>query len=361
MTPRTKLLIVLAVIAVILGGMRLALPQIVRSYVNAEMAELGEYTGRVGEIDIALLRGAYTLRNLVIDKRGAETGAHFVDLEAADISLQWDALISGELVGEIVADGLVLNLIQARTEKDTQLGTGVNWTEKVKELFPFQFNRVEAGKALVTFRAPGIDTDEVLTLSDAHLILENLTNVRREDRDAFADLNFRGNVMSSAALELTGQIDPNEQVPTFDVNLELRDTELTDVNPWLDRFLKIDAEQGRFSMYMELAAADGRFEGYVKPILKDAKIFGIEEADENPLRKAWEAIVDVAGEIFENQATDQIATQIPLSGKLENPDAGTLVAIVNLLRNAFVAAFSHSLEGTINLRDVDLDADVDPA
>jgi hypothetical protein len=123
MTPRTKLLIVLAVIAVILGGMRLALPQIVRSYVNAEMAELGEYTGRVGEIDIALLRGAYTLRNLVIDKRGAETGAHFVDLEAADISLQWDALISGELVGEIVADGLVLNLIQARTEKDTQLGT----------------------------------------------------------------------------------------------------------------------------------------------------------------------------------------------------------------------------------------------
>jgi hypothetical protein len=85
-----------------------------------------------------------------------------------------------------------------------------------------------------------------------------------------------------------------------------------DVNPWLDRFLKIDAEQGRFSMYTELAAADGSFEGYVKPIL-------------------------------------------------ENPDAGTLVAIVNLLRNAFIAAFSHSLEGTINLRDVDLDADVEPA
>jgi hypothetical protein len=163
--------------------------------------------------------------------------------------------------------------------------------------------------------------------------------------------------MSNAALTLTGDIDPNEPVPTFDLNVELQETELTDVNPWLERFLKVDAEQGVFSMYAEAAAAEGRFEGYVKPILEHAELFGIEDPMESPLRKAWEAIVDLAGEIFENQAADQLATQIPLEGELENPDAGTLAAIVNLLRNAFVAAFSHSLEGTINLRDVDSSAD----
>jgi hypothetical protein len=250
-----------------------------------------------------------------------------------------------------------LNLVQARTDEDTQLGEGVDWAAAIEDLFPFEFNRVEADGSLITFRAPGIETEDVLTLSDAHLILENLSNIRREDRDAFTELSFSGNVMSNAALTLTGDIDPNEPVPTFDLNVELQETELTDVNPWLERFLKVDAEQGVFSMYAEAAAAEGRFEGYVKPILEHAELFGIEDPMESPLRKAWEAIVDLAGEIFENQAADQLATQIPLEGELENPDAGTLAAIVNLLRNAFVAAFSHSLEGTINLRDVDSSAD----
>jgi hypothetical protein len=357
MSLRAKLLSALVLVCLVVGVARLALPRVLTSYVNSALAGLGEYTGSVENIDVALLRGGYTLHNLIIDKRGVEDSAHFANLEMAQLSLQWSGLLAGELVGEIVAHGLELNFVQARRDEDTQLGEGVNWAAAIEDLFPFEFNRMEADGSLITFRAPGIETEEVLTLSDAHLILENLSNIRREDRDAFTELSFSGNVMSDAALTLTGDIDPNEPVPTFDLNVELQETELTDVNPWLERFLRVDAEKGVFSMYAELAAAEGRFEGYVKPILEHAELFGIEDPMESPLRKAWEAIVDLAGEIFENQAADQLATQIPLEGELENPDAGTLAAIVNLMRNAFVAAFSHSLEGTINLRDVDSSAD----
>ena len=38
--------------------------------------------------------------------------------------------------------------------------------------------------------------------------------------------------------------------------------------------------------------------------------------------------------------------------EIENPDADILTAMVTLAGDAFVAAFSHSLEGSINLRDV---------
>ena len=48
-----------------------------------------------------------------------------------------------------------------------------------------------------------------------------------------------------------------------------------------------------------------------------------------------------------------MATQIPFEGDIDSPDAGILAAAVNLLRNAFVAAFSHSLEGTVSLEDVE--------
>lgn len=360
-TRRSKLIIALAVVAVIGITARLALPQILRSHVNARLAEMGDYAGRVANIDVALLRGAYTLHDLVVVKREADNETPFLDLAEIDISLHWRALLSGELVGEIDARAPVLNLVQAETDRDTQLGTGVNWPAQVRELFPFQFNHVEVVDGLVTFRAPGIEADDSLTLRDAHLVLRNLTNVAAEDQDAFADLELTGTILGNAPLELTGRIDPNAELPTFDVNLSLEATRLVDVNPWLERFVNVDAEQGTFSMYTELAASNGRFEGYVKPLMEDPKIFRIDEAADGPFRKVWEGLVELAAKVFKNRRSDQVATRIPLSGELENPDAGMLAAIVNLLRNAFVSAFSRSLEGTIGLRDVDPDADTDPS
>jgi hypothetical protein len=183
--------------------------------------------------------------------------------------------------------------------------------------------------------------------------------VQNRTQEAFAALDLKGRIMSDAPFTVTGKINPNATQPTFDINVELQRTMLVDVNPWLQRFLRIDAEQGTFSLYSELAAEDGSFVGYVKPIMEDAEFFDVEELNENPLRNAWEALVDFAGEIFENQSSDQIATQIPLSGDIEDPDAGTLAAIVNVIRNAFVVAFSHSIDGTISIRDVQSDPDSD--
>src|SRR5690606_6313667 len=90
-----------------------------------------------------------------------------------------------------------------------------------------------------------------------------------------------------------------------------------------------------------LRAADPREPGVPRPRRR-----------RRPFRKAWEAIVDLGAKLFENREADQVATQVPLSGELENPDAGLLPAIVNLARNAFVAAFAHSLEGSIDFDDV---------
>ena len=129
------------------------------------------------------------------------------------------------------------------------------------------------------------------------------------------------------------------------------------MNPWLREFLKVDAQNGAFSMYAELAAADGRFEGYIKPILEDPEIFDTKEATSGPFQKAWEAIVGLAAKVLENRQEEQVATRIPFSGNLDNPRAGVLAALVNLVRNAFVAAFAHSLEGSISLRDVGEDVE----
>jgi hypothetical protein len=210
---------------------------------------------------------------------------------------------------------------------------------------------VEAHDGIVRFRAPGISTDDSLTMRDFEMQLRNLTNFQDLEEPAFADLDVSGSIMGNAPLSLTGSLDPNESVPTFDIDLSIEGARLVDVNPWLREFLKVDAEMGVFSMYSELAAAEGRFEGYVRPILENPEFADTAESA-GPFRKVWERLVNVAAKVLENQQEEQVATQIPLRGEIEDPDVDLVTTIVNLLRNAFVAAFSHSLDGSINLRDV---------
>jgi len=335
-------------------GVRASMPWLVERYVNRELAEIGEYSGRVQDVDLAVVRGAYTVHDTTIVKVGSPAETPFLVLPVMDISLEWRALLDGELVGELVMRDPVLNLIQGESDEETQLGTGVNWPEQVRRFFPFRFNRVEVRNGTATFRAPGIEAEESLTLERLDVVLHDLTNVEERNTPVFASIRAAGDVMGDAPLALKGRMNPNESVPTFDIDLSIEGARVVEVNPWLREFVNVDAESGTFSMYTELAASNGRFEGYVKPILENPRIFRPDEAAEGPFQKVWEALVEIGTQILKDPEQNQVATEVPLSGALENPDADVLTAIVGLLRNAFVNAVSHSLENDVGLRDVEV-------
>ena len=343
--------IVIGALVVIGVAARLAAPKVAEHYVNRQLADLGEYRGTVSGVELHLLAGGYVLRDVTIVEVGSTNETPFATIPAMDVTLQWRALFRGQAVGEVVMHEPVLNLVQGPSDEEQQLGAGVNWPQEIRDLSPFKLNVVEAQNGLVTFRAPGISTNDSLTMRDFQMRLRNLTNVQDVEEPAFAEIDVRGSMMGNAPVSLTGRIDPNETTPTFDVDFSIEGARLVDVNPWLREFLKVDAEMGVFSMYAELAAAEGRFEGYARPILEDPKFVDKDE-DEGPFHKAWEGLVNLAAKILENREEEQVATQIPLKGEITDPDVDVLTTLVNLLRNAFVAAFSHSLEGSINLRDV---------
>jgi len=343
---------VIGILAIMGVAARLAAPTLVERYVNRQLADMGEYRGTIGGVELHLLAGGYVLRDLTIVEVDSTNETPFVTMPAMDLTLQWRALFHGQAVGEVVMHDAVLNFVQGPSDEQQQLGGGVNWPQEIRDLFPFRLNVVEARNGLVTFRAPGISTNDSLTIRDFQMKLRNLTNVQDVAEPAFAEIDVRGGIMGNAPLVLTGRIDPNESRPTFDIDMSIEGARLVDVNPWLREFLKADAEMGVFSMYAELAAAEGKFEGYVRPILEDPKFIDHSDDEKGPFRKAWEGLVNLAAKILENRQEEQVATQIPLRGELEDPDVDVVTTIVNLLRNAFVAAFSHSLEGSINLRDV---------
>jgi hypothetical protein len=352
MMRRYRLALVAGVIVALLIALRLVLPALVRDYVNDQLATLEAYDGSIADVDLSFIKGAYAVENIRIVKTAAERSTPFFSADRMEASIEWPNLLRGALVGRAQFMRPNLNLVQAKTPEESQLGQEENWAERLERLVPFRLNTLRVHDGTVTFRAPGIRAEDALVASHVNGELSNLTNVVETGKETFARFHATGAVLEGGEARIDGAFDPLGKAPTFDVNLSLRNVQLPQVNPWLNRFIKADAESGQFELYVELAAADGKFKGYAKPVMQNVNIYSSEEPERNPLRRLWEGLIEFAAEVFENEEQEQVAARVPFSGTIENPKAGVFATMVSVLRNAFVGAFARSLEGSISVREV---------
>jgi hypothetical protein len=352
MLRRYKYLWAIVLLVAVLVAVRAALPSIVKDYVNDKLQAMEAYDGHVEDVDMALWRGAYRVEGIRIVKTGAQQPTPFFSGDSVDFSVEWRSLLRGSLVAEGEFLRPNLNMVQARNEQQSQTGKEVNWPDQLEQMFPFRFNTVRVKDATITFRAPGIRTQDALKARHVNGEITNITNVVDRDKDTFADFRVNGQVLEKGTASVNGSVNPLARSPTFDVNLAVKNVQLPDVNPWLRQYIKADAESGEFELYTELAAAEGKFKGYAKPIMRKVNIYSSEEPEKNPLKRLWEGLVEFAANVLENDDKGQVAARIPFSGTIKDPEAGILATIVSVMRNAFVSAFARSLEGSISLRDV---------
>ena len=116
---RRWLIATFVVVIVVVVGLHIALPAIVKHVVNERLQSIGEYSGHVDDIDIALFRGAYVLHGLHLVKPAAHADTPFLEIDRTDVSLQWNALLHARIVGELVVWHPVVNLIQGKEEADS--------------------------------------------------------------------------------------------------------------------------------------------------------------------------------------------------------------------------------------------------
>lgn len=328
------------------------MPGFVKDYLNERLMALEAYDGHIADVDFALWRGAYRVHDIRIDKTGVKKATPFFSSNRIDFSIEWRSLLRGSVVAESILLGPKVNLVRAENKSQSQTGAGVNWPDLLEQMFPFRLNTVRVVDGTVTFRAPGIREADALTATHVDGEISNITNVVDSPRETFAEFRVTAEVLKTGSAQVSGGVNPLAELPTFDLNLTVKNVKLPEVNPWLRQYIKADAESGDFELYTELAAADGKFKGYAKPIARNVNILSSEEEEENPLRRLWEGLVEFAVNVVEDDETGQVAARIPFSGTIENPDAGILETIVSVLHNAFVSAFARSLEGSVSIRDV---------
>jgi hypothetical protein len=348
---KRKVKVILIIIALLIA-IRLILPYVILHFANKKLATMNGYYGHVKDIDLAIYRGAYSIKNVFLHKKDSITNLEtdFFDSEVIDLSVQWNALLSGRIVGEVVFENPRLIFTKDKVEPAQIQKDTTDFRELLDDFMPLQINRFEVLKGVIQYNDQGSNPPVNIQMDNVKILAENLKTVK-DTALLPARVTASANVYGGT-LEFNLKLDPLAKDPTFDMNAELKNTDLPQLNSFFKAYGKFDVNKGTFGLYTEVAAKDKKFIGYVKPLLKDLDIVGPEDKQDKFLQKFWEGIVGTAGVVFKNQKKDQVATKIPLEGTFQNTDANLWYAIVDILRNAFIEALKPSIDNEINIGSV---------
>ncbi|GAB3264953.1 hypothetical protein GCM10027347_32380 [Larkinella harenae] len=345
--------IILAIVVVIIVA-RLLLPYFVLRYVNKLMADMGSYTGHVEDVNIALIRGSYQIKDLRIRKINGKIKEPFLSVPTIDLSVEWRSLFKGALVAEVECYRPELNFAFSNNEQASQTGKELDWTQLVKDLLPIKINRFAAydGKVDLVNLFEATKTD--LSLQNFAVDIRNIRNVEDKQSRLPSPVTASGNVPGwGGTMKFEAGMFLLKQIPDFNYNLSFNDLQLVKLNDLARKYGNVDFERGTVSVISEMAMYDGRLVGYFKPLTKNMKIFKLEEPGEKRTisRFFTELLAEAGKELLKNHKRDQVATRIPLRGTVENTKTEVWPIIIGVLRNAYVEAFTKEFDNTVTFKD----------
>lgn len=349
---RAAVKLALAII-VILVLARIAAAQVLQWYVNTKLDESPDYAGQVGDIDLALFRGAYRIEDIEIMKITGSVPVPLFAARAVEFSVLWRALLNGAVVGEAVLHAPQINIVDSEDDSRKQTGEGGQWLTIIDDLFPVRIDRVSVNDGQVHFRNFDAEPRIDVYLSRIEGYAQNLANRQAMTESPIARIELKALAMEESDLSLRAALDPRSEKPTFDIDLRLLGLSIMQLDDFIRAYAPFDVEAGTLDIVSELAARDGKLEGYVKPIVYGLDVFkwseDIEKDEDNPLRALWEGLVGLVAELLQNQPHDQLASNIPITGDIGEPGTNVFVAVAGVLKNAFVEAYQANIENTISL------------
>lgn len=338
------------IILVLLIAFRIYLPTLVKNYVNKTLADIPGYYGQVDDIDISLIRGAYVINGMYLNKGTAETQVPFLNFPKTDISLEWKSLFKGKIVSEIILTSPELIYVFEDQEATPEGGepSADDWTKALTEIVPIDINHFEVHDGKLAFVQLSADPNIDLQINKLELTADNLRNVVEKERILPSPIRASGISIGQGKVSLEGYMNLVKEIPDMDLSFSLEDADITALNDFTNYYAGIDFEKGTFGVFSEIALADGHLVGYVKPLLKDTKLIGKQDSF---LETLWEGFVGFFKFALKNQGTDTVATKVPFEGDLNDIQTGVWPTVFNIFENAWIKAFKSEVDGVIDYKD----------
>lgn len=350
--PR-RTVIAITIVAVGLIGARIALPHVVKHFVNQRLAAIPGYWGQVDAVGMALWRGAYKLDGLAIFKVNGAVREPFCSAKHIDFSVAWRELFRGKIVSDIDIDRPEINFVAAGSDTASQKDVDSRWQAAIEDIFPIDIAHLEVTNGLVRYqdltKAPHVD----LFIKNMRIVATGLRNRSGENGEEFpAKITLSGDSLGGGRLELFMQADPLAEQPHFHLSTKVENVNLPDLNESLRAFANVDVGCGTFRLAAEMAGRDGGFQGYVKPFFEDLDFHNIEDKNKGVFNRVWEHVVQGLAWLVKNKPRDQVGTRIPFQGRFGDPQFGMWTTIRNLFHHGFIRAFNPTIEGSVHADNV---------
>jgi hypothetical protein len=325
---------------------RAMLPGMVRDYVNRTLDRNTLYSGNIGDIQIHLWRGAYSIHDIKLSKTTGDVPVPLFAAKRVDFALQWNALIHGRVVGQVLMEDPEINFVDAPTKGDSQTGAGGPWLEMIQDLLPFSINSAVVHSGSIHFRTSKAQMPVDVYLSAVEGSIDNLKNISDETSPLAATVQAKAIAMDQAKIEFLMTLDPFSYRPTFHLAVRLLGLDVTKINELALTYGKFDFKRGWFDLLIETDCKEGHMTGYVKPLFRNLKVFSLAKdiKEDSVPRFFWQALVGATTGILKNQARDQFGTLVPFIGDASGTTMDILATIGNIFRNAFVRAYLPHLE-----------------
>jgi hypothetical protein len=343
----------LAILAVLLIS-RLTLPYFLEDYVNRQLSRNPNYAGRIGKVRVHLWRGAYRIHDIQIIKITGKIQEPLYSAKYLDLSMEWNELIHGALVGEVEMLEPRINFVSGPTDEQTQTGANTDWGDILESLFPFKLNRLEIRHGEVHFQnhysTPPVD----IFMHEVSATATNLTNTRALKDPLPASVKASGKTIGRGDFKIDLRLNPLKSAPTFELAAQMSNVDLPALNDFMRAYGKFDVASGDFSMFASIASKDNQYTGYVKVFFQELDVFSWEkERKKNIAQIFWQAVVGTLTTVLKNHSKDTLATKIPISGSYNKTTLGTWTAVANLLQNAFIRALVPKLDNQTKLEEIE--------
>ncbi|HTF06211.1 MAG TPA: DUF748 domain-containing protein, partial [Bacteroidia bacterium] len=250
------------IIIIVLGALvciRIALPYVILHYANKKLASLDGNYGHIEDIDLHLYRGAYVIKDIYIKKVSSKKDtSDFFSAPRIDLSIEWDAIFQKKFVGEVEFQKPVLQFILGKNiGKDAEKDT-TDFIQLVNDFMPMRINRFAVHEGEIHYvdmgRSPVVD----LPMTKVEIEGTGLTNEPDTTMLLPASITMHANLYNGN-ITVNTKLDPLSNIPTFDLNCVLTNTDLINMNNFFTAYGNFDVEKGSMSMYCEVAAKDGEF------------------------------------------------------------------------------------------------------
>jgi hypothetical protein len=302
MTKRKKKIwIALGALAVVLVGIRAALPGVLLRVLNDKLGKIeGPLCAHMNDLDISVIKGMYSVQDLTVSRwkpNRSSCDDVVLRVQSLDVSLSWPQLIRGKArlnvesrYVDLFADDL-MNAVKSHKAGDSDKDAARQAKAATDVLIPWRVDALALTEGKIHLKLLGTD-DSSVTFDHAEGTVTGIEQSRQTGIPTM--FRLKGNIFYAARLLVTGSVNMAEQPVTWDVDYGVERVALTQANRLLLNRAPISFTSGLMDVYGEAAGGGTQMQGYTKLLFRDIDVVAAEETFKN----FKHGLIEVIGSLF---------------------------------------------------------------